>query len=106
MADESVETKLAGMQVFNVLEMEHRQAATFSNVYCNTTSFGMTFYDLSIVFGQIVALDSKSMIVEDGARIVMGWEHAKALSNALLGAIAHYEKTHGPIRKAPHLDNV
>ena len=107
MADELAEVRASIEQrKFNVLEMEHQRATNFSQVYANNASFGITFFDFSITFGQILAPDPNSMLVEDRATITMSLEHAKALMNALQETLVTYEKTHGPIRKAPTPDKV
>ncbi len=102
MADKPAREKMSLTQkTFNVVELDHKRAENYPHVYSNSASFGITFFDLSIHFGQIRSGGPNSMYVEDLATITMSLEHAKALQNALQETLVNYEKSHGPIRDAP-----
>jgi hypothetical protein len=87
-------------KIFNVAELEHYRIPEFVSVYSNSAGFGINFFDLSIVFGQIVSPNIESMLIEDRVAVTMSIEHARALMIALQDTLAAYEKTHGQIRKA------
>jgi hypothetical protein len=93
-------------KTFSVLEMEHHRPTSFSHVYSNNASFGITFFDLSITFGEVLVDGPNAMHVEDRVTVTMSVEHAKALANALEDVLTNYEKGHGPIRKAQALDEI
>lgn len=86
-------------KTFNVAELEHYRVPDFTQVYANSAGFGINFFDLSIVFGQIVSPSNDSMLIEDKIVVTMSIEHARALMLALQDTLATYEKTHGQIRK-------
>jgi hypothetical protein len=94
------EEKVEKLQkTFNVAELEHYRVPDFISFYANNAGFGINFFDLSIVFGQIVSPTNESMLIEDRLAVTMSIEHAKALMMALQDMLATYEKTHGQIRK-------
>ena len=107
MGDEPLELKTPIVQkAFNVGELEHRPAPNFLQVYANSASFGVNFFELSILFGQITTASPSKMNVEERVTVTMSLEHAKALANALQEALTNYEKSHASIRKAPTMDKV
>jgi hypothetical protein len=91
---------------FNVAEMAHRHAPSFSYIYANSASFSLNFFDIQIIFGQILSPDPTSMYVEDRVSITMTMEHARALEKALHDALEQYEKRSGPVRAAPPPDQI
>ncbi len=94
------EEKVEKLQkTFNVAELEHYRVPDFVSVYANSAGFGINFFDLSIVFGQIVSPSNEAMLIEDRIAVTMSIEHARALMVALQDTLAAYEKTHGQIRK-------
>ncbi|HEV2200996.1 MAG TPA: DUF3467 domain-containing protein [Bryobacteraceae bacterium] len=89
-------------KVFNAKDLEHRHSPNFLRIYANNAGFGINFFDLTIVFGEMVAdADGKGMYTEDRVAVTMSLEHAQALMQALRQALDIYEKTHAPIRKVP-----
>ena len=106
MADESIDKPVLVQKTFNVSEMQHRSAENMVRIYANSASFGITFFDVSITFGQIVALDPGSMHIENRATVTMSLEHTMALADSLQRIISDYEKAQGPIRKTPPKDKI
>jgi Protein of unknown function (DUF3467) len=90
------------MKVFNAKDLEHRPSPDFLRVYTNSANFGINFFDLTIVFGEMVSdTDAKGMHIENRVAVTMSLEHAQALAQALRQTLDLYETTHAPIRKAP-----
>jgi hypothetical protein len=88
------------LKIFNAAELEHKQSPNFSRIYTNSAGFGVNFFDLTIMFGEMVQ-DPGGMHIEDRVAVTMSLEHANALAQALRQAIDLYETSHAPIRKTP-----
>src|SRR5947209_3922670 len=93
-------------KTFNVAELEHQRAPNFVSAYSNSATFGLNFFDMTMVFGQIVSPTPLTMLIEDRVAVTMSLEHAKALLRGLQDTIAAYEKTHGPVRDTPSIEKV
>jgi len=90
-------------KLFNVKDLEHKSSPDFMRVYANSANFGLNFYDLTIVFGEMVSdADANGMHIENRVAVTMSLEHARALSDALQKTLEIYESSHhAKIRKAP-----
>jgi hypothetical protein len=65
--------------------------------YANNTEIGMTSFDISIKFAQIVGAKEGDLIVDDQAVVSMSLHHAKALAKILVAYISQFEQQHGPL---------
>lgn len=87
---------------FNVADLPRKKAATFLRIYANNAGVAASFFDIDLVFGQLIAAQDESgkpmPHIEDLVTVSMSWEHAKALAKALDRTIAAYEKDQGPVR--------
>jgi hypothetical protein len=81
--------------------LPHKRDSSFASVYCNSAGFSMTFYDLTMVFGQILTTGPEGPHIQDRAEVTMSLEHAKALLEALAKPLQDYEAKYGPIRPKP-----
>ena len=68
------------------------------SLYSNSTSFVATPFDLRLLFGQIRPVNSTGTLInEQRMSIVMSWEHAKALLDALKKSVEDHENDFGPL---------
>jgi hypothetical protein len=65
--------------------------------YANNTEIGMTSFDISIKFAQIVGSEEGELIVHDQAIVSMSLHHAKALTKILVAYITQFEQQHGKL---------
>lgn len=81
---------------FALDQAKHRPSQDYHRVYSNNATFSLSFFDVSMTFGEI-AFDAfgEPPYVLDGATVSMSWEHAKALHAALGSMIANYEASQG-----------
>lgn len=77
---------------YNVSDLEHERASDFRRVYSNSAGLATTFYDVTVIFGEITGTAPGIVPkIEDRVGVAMSWEHLKALYVALGRAIATYE---------------
>ena len=74
-----------------------RQADQFISYYANSAQFRISFFDIGIVFGQIVEASKERLLIENQIVITMSPQHAKVLLDHLKKNVAKYEETYGPI---------
>jgi|GEM_PF-3228397 len=89
---------------FDKLKKRPRERArvdSFRSIYSNSMSVEMTFNDIQLFFGQIKEATPEKVSVEEHVAVIMSLEEAKAVVKVLIGQIAGYEKTFGPIRELP-----
>jgi hypothetical protein len=89
------EKKPVGKMEFTERKVVHSGEAP--RYYANNTEIGMTSFDISIKFAQIVAADDQNLTVNDQAIISMSLHHAKALARILVAYIKQFEQQHGPL---------
>lgn len=88
-------------RTFQISQLPHKKSERYAAVYTNNVGLGNSFYDVQLVFGQVIPGQYGSNpepYVEDSVAVTMAWEHAKALAIALQQAVESYEKEHGPVR--------
>ncbi len=87
-------------QPFNVSDLKHHRGADFKQVYTNSATMGLSFFDVSITFGEIVPAGDVNTApqIEDRVSVTMSWEHLKALGDAISGVLGNYEQSQGAIR--------
>jgi hypothetical protein len=70
----------------------------YRSVYANNVALGISAFDISLVFGEIMGSeDGKTVNVEQRVRVTMSPQHAKALVMVLAENLHNYEKNIGPI---------
>jgi hypothetical protein len=70
-------------------------------IYSNYVNASWTLFDVRIVLGQLVPLNSgggAEFVVEERAAITVAWPEAKILRDALTDLVARYEKVNGEIK--------
>ena len=77
-------------------EIEHHLSPDFHSVYANSARVRTSFYDFSIVFGEISAVDDK-LEREERVQVVMSPQHAKALLKVIEKNVAAWEERFGAI---------
>lgn len=93
-------------KTYNIMDLEHTKTPDFRYVYSNNSGLGANFYDVNLVFGEIHnSYSNDAPTIEDKVAITMTWEHLRALGTAIQKAVAEYEKTAGPIRSKPEIDD-
>jgi hypothetical protein len=93
MAEEAKKT--VGKLEFTERKVVHSGEAP--RYYANNTEIGMTSFDISIKFAQIVGADEGELIVNDQAIVSMSLHHAKALARILVAYVKQFEQQHGPL---------
>lgn len=85
-----------------VSQIVNQQVPGFVSVYSNNVAFALNFFDLAMVFGEMVAFDPGGVTtVEQRARVVMSLPHAKLFAMLLLHQIEQYEARFGAISLPP-----
>jgi hypothetical protein len=87
---------------YNVSDLEHERSSDFKQIYSNNASMGLSFFDVSITFGELVpSLHKVAPKIQDRVTVTMSWEHLKALYEALSKIIAGYEQSQGAKIRTP-----
>jgi len=68
------------------------------SLYSNSTSFVATPFDLRLLFGQIRPAPNGKLVNEQSTSVVMSWEHAKALLDALKKTVEDHEADFAPLQ--------
>ncbi|HTS47939.1 MAG TPA: DUF3467 domain-containing protein [Bryobacteraceae bacterium] len=68
-------------------------------VYANNVMWGVTSYDVRLLFGELLEIDPKEnkAVIEQRVQVTMSWLQAKQLLEILQGKIAAYEAKNGVI---------
>jgi hypothetical protein len=74
-----------------------KKAADFRSVYANNGNFSVTAFDFAIDFGQVVAVENGTPVVEQNIRVLMSPLHAKVFAIFLMQNVASYEKKFGEL---------
>lgn len=104
------EVKLPGEnERIPVSELRQVKGERFQRVHANSANVAANFYDVMIMFGEVVpnldqAVDDPA-VVEQVASVTMSWEHAKALTKALITRINAYENEEGIVREPQSAEN-
>jgi hypothetical protein len=83
---------------FDLEKLQRLQAPGFVSVYANNTNSTNSFYEVRLLFGQIIGRPDAAPIVEDSVMVTMTWEHAVRVRDMLSRILADYERDQGPIR--------
>ena len=85
-----------------VKDLPQIRSPRYVEAYSNNLGLAANFYDVTLIFGQVVVSPEGKPVVENSAAIAMTWEHAKALAAGLSKAVEAYEKEQAStIRKTP-----
>jgi len=87
--------------VLKVPDLPRRKSDGFVSIYANNVGSAMTFYDLRLIFGQILFGPGEEPVIEDRCSITMPWEHVLAMRDLLNRVIDNYERDSGKIRPQP-----
>ena len=75
-----------------VKDLPQTRSPRYVEAYSNNLGLAANFYDVTLIFGQVVVSPQGMPVVENSAAIAMSWEHAKALAAGLSKAVEAYEK--------------
>lgn len=78
----------------SVTDLPQIRSPRYVEAYSNNLGLAANFYDVTLIFGQVLVSPQGTPIVENSAAISMSWEHAKALAAGLSRAVEAYEKEH------------
>jgi hypothetical protein len=93
---------MMGHKVYNVAELEHEKGPDFRQIYSNNTTMGMSFFDASITFGELMPdVPTIAPKVADRVTVTMSWEHLKALYESVGKVIAAYEESQNTKIRTP-----
>jgi hypothetical protein len=85
----------------NVDTLPRKRETDFKRIYCNNTAFGLSQFDVSMTFGEIVPDPTGPPTIHDHAVVTMSWEHFATLHDAMGKIIAGFEaQQKTKIRKA------
>lgn len=70
----------------------------FVNFYANNVEIGVSVWDMRFIFGEIMGVKDKQLLVEKRARIVMSLQHAKVFAALLAQQIEKLEQRFGEIQ--------
>lgn len=71
---------------------------TFTKIYANNVGLVATNWDMSLIFGEIMGVNSDGLpVVEQKVKVNMSREFIKALRNLITTHISEYEKRFGEI---------
>jgi hypothetical protein len=90
MADE---TKQIGVQ-----DVIFKNADDYRSIYANNIQFGISFQDMSLIFGEIMGLQDGRVTVEHRVRVTMSPQQSKLLSILLNSNVLAYEQKFGEIK--------
>ena len=83
-------------------EFRRVEASDFVSIYANNANGGGGFYDMLLVFGQLLSKPgTKDPYIEDRVAITMAWEHVGPLRDLLDRLLKKYVGTHGQVRQQP-----
>jgi len=73
----------------------------FKVVYSNNAAFGMTLFDISATFGELIDVDTSTgkpvAVVNQQVRVIMSPIQAKVFASVFASQIQRYERQFGPI---------
>lgn len=75
-------------------ELKRVRSQGFVSVYTNNVNATAMFFDLSLIFGQIVVVPQGETFLEDRVSVTMAWEQVGPLRDLLDRLLKNYEKNH------------
>jgi hypothetical protein len=79
-------------------EVEYRESSNFTSLYSNNVSLKLTPWDVQLVFGKILSLDTTKMVIENEVSVYVSPQTAKSLLKVLTGIVQQYEDKIGEIK--------
>ena len=79
-------------KIVNVKELPQRQAAEYIATYANHVEIIVSMWDFRLLFYEIVEDDAANAIREKKARVVISFQQAEALSQALNRAVENWKR--------------
>ncbi|MBV9241988.1 MAG: DUF3467 domain-containing protein [Acidobacteria bacterium] len=98
----SEEVKALGLKKQDVYDTQ--KGPSFIRVYANNVQMGITMWDMSLSFGEIVGIENERPQIEQKVKINMPAGFVKALSNLLAHNLAEFERKHGEIQMLTNFD--
>jgi hypothetical protein len=92
------EKKEAPSWVAKAADQNRVPSVDFARIYANNFAMGMSNWDLSLTFGEIVGEKDGQAVIEEKVKVTMALAHAKAMLHLLGEHIANYEKVMGEIK--------
>lgn len=74
--------------------------------YANNVQIGWTYYDLRMMFGEVVEVLPEKIVIEQRAQITVSYLQAKVLVHLLSQAVAKHESIFGEIKLTPDMFGV
>ena len=82
-------------------EVEVRQRDTFLSMYSNNISVRVTPFDMQLIFGEILSVDERKLVIENFLAVNLSPQTAKSLLSVVSSQIDAYEQQYGEIRYNP-----
>ena len=90
--------------VIKIDDLPRRHPSTYIETYANNVGASSNFYDVRLIFGQLIADPKADVYIEDRVTVTMAWEHAKQFRDLLTQLIDAYEKDNGELRSRTFVD--
>ena len=84
---------------YKIADLTRVPTSNFFSTYANNTHGSSSFYDLRLVFGQVIIPQVKEPYIEDRASITITWEHVGPLRDLLDRMLKTYQAEYGPARR-------
>ena len=94
--DVGVETKIIRANVKRTIVMD----SNFASLYSNDTQVQVSPWDVRLIFGEISegpTTERPEALIKCTGQVRMSPQHAKKLAEILMGSLATYERTFGPL---------
>jgi hypothetical protein len=78
-------------------DIKFRFAPDFKRIYANYVQAGFTFFDVTLLLGENVAIDNQGVQVEVKSTVTVAPSEAKILYRILANTLKEYERQFGPI---------
>jgi hypothetical protein len=84
-------------------EIKNIQNPHYVSVYANNVAMALNFFDLSMIFGEMVEATEEILVVDQKVRVTMPPSHAKLLLLLLMQQLQQYEEKFGQIVIPPEV---
>ena len=78
--------------------LERERAPEFRSFYTNNAQVITTYFDIGILFGELLDANEQRVLIKDQALVKMSPEHAKSLNRVLTEQLEIYKNRFGAIR--------
>jgi hypothetical protein len=85
--------------------LERERPSEFRTFYTNNAQVITTYFDIGILFGELLDANEQRILIKDLALVKMSPEHAKSLNRVLTQQLEIYENRFGPIRAELKIDS-